>query len=232
MNIITKITTSKNTTMGIISLLLFSCFTMFIIDAYLPLEYFTKSFIKINLFLVLPIVYSIYNKSLEVKNYFKLKSKKQLLVAILLGLTVYLFIIGSYFISRTFIDLNNISASLGNDLNISGKNFIYVAVYISFVNSLLEEFFFRGFVFLSLKRFTSRKFAYLLSSVSFSLYHVAIILNWFNIFIFILILIGLAIAGLLFDWLNEKNGNIYNSWLVHMFANFAINSIGIFMFYF
>ena len=31
-------------------------------------------------------------------------------------------------------------------------------------------------------------------------------------------------------YLNDKFGNIYSSWLVHMFANFAINTIGCILF--
>lgn len=36
----------------------------------------------------------------------------------------------------------------------------------------------------------------------------------------------LAIGGMIFNWLNEKLDTIYCSWLTHMFANFAINTIG------
>jgi hypothetical protein len=43
-------------------------------------------------------------------------------------------------------------------------------------------------------------------------------------------MIGLFVGGLIFDKLNEKNGNILSSWLVHMMANLAINTIGLMMF--
>ncbi|MGL5352551.1 MAG: CPBP family intramembrane glutamic endopeptidase, partial [Clostridium sp.] len=182
------------------------------------------------LFAAIPLIYCGFNKSISLKDYFKIGCKKQLLLSLLLGFGVYFFIIGAFLITRNFIDLSEISNSLNDGLNVSKNNFIYVAIYISFINSLLEEFFFRGFIFLSLKKYSSRTFSYLFSAFAFSLYHVAIIINWFNIFIFLLILFGLVVAGLLFNWLNEKNENIYNSWLVHMFANFAINTIGIVMF--
>ena len=32
------------------------------------------------------------------------------------------------------------------------------------------------------------------------------------------------------DYLNERCENIYMSWLVHMFANFAINTVGCILF--
>ena len=54
--------------------------------------------------------------------------------------------------------------------------------------------------------------------------------NWFSPYLFILALTGLFVGGLIFDYINDKSENIYNSWLVHMFANFAINTIGFIMF--
>ena len=41
---------------------------------------------------------------------------------------------------------------------------------------------------------------------------------------------GLIVGGCIFNYLNEKNDNIYPSWFVHMFANFAINTVGFILF--
>ena len=72
--------------------------------------------------------------------------------------------------------------------------------------------------------------AYVISAFGFSIYHVAILSNWFNPLLFIVALIGLFVGGVIFNWLDEKTENIYNSWLVHMFANFAINTVGLMMY--
>ena len=37
--------------------------------------------------------------------------------------------------------------------------------------------------------------------------------------------IFIAAGGLIFDRVDEKNKNIYNSWFIHMFADFAIMTI-------
>ena len=103
-------------------------------------------------------------------------------------------------------------------------------IYISFINSLLEEFFFRGFAFLSLKRLTGRGFAYVFSSLSFALYHVAMMIGWFSLPLFMLMLAGLFVGGMIFNYLNEKCENVYTSWLVHMFANLGINTVGFILF--
>ena len=42
--------------------------------------------------------------------------------------------------------------------------------------------------------------------------------------------VGLIVGGLIFNALNDKFGNIYPSWLTHMAANFAINTIGFILF--
>ena len=64
----------------------------------------------------------------------------------------------------------------------------------------------------------------------FAFYHVGMTSGWFNPIIYALSLIGLFVGGCIFNYLNEKCENIYTSWLVHMFANFAINTIGFILF--
>ena len=55
-------------------------------------------------------------------------------------------------------------------------------------------------------------------------------IGWFGIGIVLLALAGLYVGGVIFNILNEKSENIYASWLSHMFANFAINTIGFILF--
>ena len=50
--------------------------------------------------------------------------------------------------------------------------------------------------------------------------------GWFSPWLFGLVLVGLTVGGIVFNLLNRWTGTIYCSWLVHMFANFAINTIG------
>jgi len=94
----------------------------------------------------------------------------------------------------------------------------------------LEEFFFRGFALLTLKKIAKKRFAYLFSAGAFSLYHIAIMSNWFQPLLFLLLITSLFVAGLFFNRLNEKRETIYTSWFVHMSANFAINTVGFLLF--
>ncbi|WP_300379414.1 CPBP family intramembrane glutamic endopeptidase [Clostridium sp.] len=219
----------KNRSLQIIFFVLIGCIVMSLVEGVIQPGYIYKSLIKIFTFTSLIIIYSYINKDFSYFNIFKITSKKDLSLSIFMGLIVYLVITSAYFIAKSFIDLNEISANLMSKENISKDNFIFVAIYISLINSLLEEMFFRGFAFITLRNFISLKFAYIFSALTFSLYHVFIMKSWFNPLLFILLLSSLIIAGLIFNYFDRRSV-IYNSWLIHMSANLAINTIGLIMF--
>jgi len=202
-----------------------------LIDAFVKPDYFLKIPIKILFFLVLPMVFFIVNKEdfKEFKRLFAFK-KSGLLRSFFLGLGIYGVIVGGYFLTKNIIDFSNVTTNLTQSMGITADNFIFVSLYISLMNSFLEEFFFRGYGFITLKKHSNRAFAYIFSSVIFAVYHVGMLIGSFHFGALLLLLAGLIIGGCIFNYLNEKNGNIYSSWFVHMFANFAINTVGMILF--
>ena len=220
---------NKKKIFTICSLVSLFCIIMAIVDGVLMADYFVKSAIKLVLFLGVPAIYAFFDKELSVKPLFKLNSNG-LLLAVFLGVGVYAVILGGYLLLKDVFDFGNITGALTKNIGVTGKNFIYVSLYISFVNSLLEEFFFRGFAFLTLKNVSSRKFSYVFSAGVFALYHVAMMTGWFSLPVFIIVMAGLFAGGLIFNYLNEKSGTVYPSWLLHMCANFAINTVGFMLF--
>lgn len=219
----------KQNLLTIVLLITAACAIMAFIDAVLSPAYFIKSVIKLILFLAIPFFVLYRKKEAEIFGIMKTQQKK-LAFSLLLGVAVYLFLLGAYYLIGPYFDFSNVTVALANNYGVKKENFIWVALYISFINSLLEEFFFRGVGFLILKKFASRRTAYLFSAAAFSLYHIAIMSSWFQPLLFILFIAGLFIAGLLFDWLDEKSDTIYTSWLVHMCANFSINTVGFILF--
>ena len=122
------------------------------------------------------------------------------------------------------------TATLQEKHGITGGNFIFVSLYISLANSFLEEFFFRGFAFLSLKSYIGRKLAYIFSPALFAFYHGGMLAGMFFWWVYLVLLAGLFVGGCIFNYLNEKSESIYTSWITHMFANFAINTVGFMLF--
>lgn len=199
---------------------------MSIADGVIKPNYLIKSIIKMTLFLLIPLALPIFRK--DIKKLFK--PTKQIFLALILGVFIYGGIIGGYFLLEEFIDFSAIANNLTIGVGVTAQKFAYVAIYISFVNSLLEEIFFRGFSFLFFSSVSSKKTAYIFSSLTFSLYHLGMTAGWFNIGLWILAIIGLFVGGCLFNLIDEKGKSIYPSWFVHIFANFAINTIGFIMF--
>lgn len=201
---------------------------MALIDGVISPGYFPKSLAKIALFLVLPIATG--GIKANPGSFLKVSGKREIITSVILGVGVYLSILGVYLLISPYLDLDRIRALLGEQLGVVKENFILVAIYISFVNSLIEEFFFRGFLFLGLLKRTTRLKAHNISAGVFAIYHLAILKGWFSPMIFALAMAGLFVGGLIFNLLNERNGNIISSWLVHMMANLAINTVGLLMF--
>jgi len=164
----------------------------------------------------------------EPRSMFQKPDRQSLRLSAALALAVFLFLTVGYMLLSPWLDLSAIPEQLRVS-GITAQTFPVVAVYIILCNSLLEEIFFRGFAFLTLKQYTTPAFAYVFSGLSFALYHVSIMDGWFHPVWFGLFIIGLAVAGMLFDWL-DRQGSIWNGWLVHASANLAINLIGMRMF--
>lgn len=154
--------------------------------------------------------------------------RKSLKVSAALALAVFLFLTVGYMVLSPWLDLSAIPDELRYS-GITAETFPMVAAYITLVNSLLEEVFFRGFAFLTLRRHASQRFAYGFSGLAFAAYHVSIMSGWFHPIWFVVFIAGLAVAGMLFDFL-DRRGSVWCGWLVHMAANLAINLIGMRMF--
>lgn len=150
----------------------------------------------------------------------------------LLGMGAFCAVLGAYFLLRGQIDLKAIQGQLEETLDIDAGNFIWVGLYIIAVNSAAEEFFFRGFLFLNLRRnpSVSRTAAHGISAGLFSVYHIAIFKSWFELKVMLLALAGLFATGVFFNWLDERRESILSSWIVHACGDAAIIAIGLHMF--
>ncbi len=215
---------SKKEIVSIISIVIICCIIMSFVETVIEPVYFVKSIIKVIVFLLLPFLYF---KLLNIKIFDKSFSlnKKSIIKLLSLGVFIYMIIIGAYFFTRNIFDYSSLVNSLSADQKASSSQFVFIALYISFCNSFLEEFLFRYISFIQLSKYVKKIVAYLFSSICFSIYHIAMLGSSFPPLLLTLTLIGLAIGGLIFDYVDDKNKSIYPSWIIHMFADFAIMTI-------
>ncbi|WIV11835.1 CPBP family intramembrane glutamic endopeptidase [Proteiniborus sp. MB09-C3] len=206
-----------------------ACIILYFIEQVLVMSYLVKILCKIIFFTVLPYIYVRLIKRSPVSDKIKI-NKKDLYLGAGLGVACFIVLISAYFFLKDAIDLNTIANELQSKSKVSSNNFLLVAFYITFVNSFLEEFFFRGFIFLNLYELGFKKLAYIFSSALFALYHIGIFKNWFNPWLIILAIFGLVSVGFIFDYIDTKSKNFINSWIVHILADAAIMLIGMRMF--
>ena len=200
------------------------CIAMAVIEVKIEPAYFVKSLLKVVFFLFVPLIVIKSQKERVFTDSFLL-NKRNVLRLSGLGIVIYVVIMLAFMLTKGIFDYTTLVDSLSADQNVSHRSFIWVALYISFGNSLLEEFLFRFVAFIKLREYTGKKAAYIFSSCMFAVYHVAMIGGSFPLPLLLLALAGLAVGGAIFDYADDKSGNIYNSWIVHMFADFAIMTI-------
>ncbi|MBQ7792751.1 MAG: CPBP family intramembrane metalloprotease [Clostridia bacterium] len=192
-------------------------------------SYWITSLVKLILLGVLPLCYLLKNKE-NLKRILMLQDKSTIKIPALLGAGCCLFIWVGYGLLCRFFDSEQILAGLSAQA-ITKSVYPFVFIHIVLVNSFLEEFFFRGFLFRNLYLNGNKTYAYLFSSVLFALYHIGIFQSWFSVPMVLFFLIGLAFSGIFFCEVDRRCQNIYGGWLIHLGANVGINVIGACLFY-
>lgn len=200
---------------------------LYVFDQILNIAYIQKVIIKLILFATFPILYILKTGDNFIKDSIKNKGKKlHFGLSHILGIALFIFLIIIYIILKQYIDINTLVNEFKDKYKINKSNIVYYGLYLTFINSLLEEFFFRGFIFMNIKKLHFKKTAYILSAVAFSIYHIANFQNWFSFGLFILVSIGLFVGGLIFNYLDDKQYTFLNSWFVHICADLALILIG------
>ncbi len=205
------------------------CLVMAWAEGTLRPIYPVKSALKIAVFWGAAVLYARAAGDREVLRPFRRPGCKALRLAVPLAAAVFLLLLGGYLLLAPWLDLSAIPENLALKEGITPKTFPLAALYITFCNSLLEEYFFRGFAFLILYRLGYVRLAYVFSALAFALYHVSITSNWGSPVLIVLMVAGLTAAGLLFNWL-DRDGSVLPSWLVHMGANLGTNTVGFILF--
>lgn len=215
--------------LAVCGLVLGGCALMAWVESVLRPTYPVKSALKLMVFVGAVGLYVLLCRTKTPLHCFRRPSRQALVPGALLAAGVFGLILGGYALLVPWLDLSAVTGNLGAKEGITAATFPLAALYITFVNSLLEEIFFRGFAFLALRQASGPRLAWGFSALAFALYHVAIMDGWFGPVLFLLLTAALAAAGLLFNWL-DREGTLWPAWLVHMGANLAINTIGLHLF--
>ncbi len=103
-----------------------------------------------------------------------------------------------------------------------------IALFYSLVHSLLEEYYWRWFVFGRLKNHLALWPAIVISSFAFMAHHVVVLSSYFGLanpwtWFFSL---STAFGGGVWAWLYHRTGSIYGPWMSHLIIDAAVFGIG------
>ena len=146
------------------------------------------------------------------------------LVYYILGFGILLIIIVPQ-VADKFVNIDQIADTIYKK-GMNKKNIIFVYSYIAIVNSFIEELMFRGIGYIELKKHIPEKYACSISAMLFALYHIAIVNGAVNIWLTILSILALYIAGVVLNKIDKETDTIIPSYMVHSISNWILNIIG------
>ncbi|PIR78463.1 MAG: hypothetical protein COU28_01345 [Candidatus Magasanikbacteria bacterium CG10_big_fil_rev_8_21_14_0_10_36_16] len=216
--------THKKQLLMLLSLIIFPPIIIVLSREILPNNYFFSSLYK--LVFLSPIIFAMWSEKKSWKqalcqNFHFSIFKKNILRLTSLGLFLAGIYLTSFFIFKNFLDINTITDKLSSLIDINLTNLIFIGLYIIIFNSLLEEYFWRGFLFAKLDKLIKPWQAYLITSIAFSFHHVMFYYNWFNLGFFLLATFGLTVYALIMNYIFKKYQDLFSCWYVHIFADIA-----------
>lgn len=107
--------------------------------------------------------------------------------------------------------------------------YVLLAAFVVAAHSLLEEYYWRWFVFGHLRGLMAWSFAVVVSSLAFMAHHVIVLYVYLPGKFWTAALplsLAIAVGGAVWAWLYERSGSIYPSWLSHLLIDSGIFVIG------
>lgn len=149
-------------------------------------------------------------------------------VATATGIAIALLIFGAYFAVRSlgWIDPETVRVLAGRTGLSNPAVFLGGALYWITINSLIEEYVWRWFVFRQFERLVGGKAAVVASALGFTLHHVFALGLQFDWRVTVLASTGVFVGGLIWSWLYLRYRSVWPCWLSHAIVDVPIFIIG------
>jgi membrane protease YdiL (CAAX protease family) len=130
--------------------------------------------------------------------------------------------------SAQFVTLEKTALEIVSGMGLSLEKYILLSVFYSLIHSLLEEYYFRWFVYGQLKRHLSIWPAAIISGLGFMAHHVIVLAKYFGYAspTTWLFSAAIAIGGIAWAWLYQRSGSLLGPWISHLLVDAAIFAIG------
>lgn len=162
-----------------------------------------------------------HNNFLNSKKYFR-----SILYGLFSGLSISLLIYLAYYFNQSFF-LEYASEIKKKVIEFNLLNYYFVfAVFLSLVHSLIEEYFWRWFIFGGLSLKIKSLKAAIIGSIGFGLHHLIILFQFFPFHISFIFTLAVVFGGFIWCMLYYKTNTILGSWISHALVDGMIMYIG------
>jgi len=109
------------------------------------------------------------------------------------------------------------------------KHYILFAIFVSFIHSLIEEYYWRWFVYGQLRQLVRPWMAHALAAISFAAHHIVVTTQFFTPVLGIIFGLLVGVGGLIWSVHYQRQGSLLGPWISHMIVDIGLLSFGYYL---
>ena len=143
------------------------------------------------------------------------------------GLLMALGIFGAYWLlARPVIDFTALAGLMASFSLDSVWTYLGLVVYLTLVNSLVEEYVFRWFMQTQLNQIVPVIGAAAGAAAVFTLHHTVVLAAYIPWQFNLLASLGIFLGSMIWSWMYRKTGNLWSAYISHIGADIGVFAIG------
>ena len=148
------------------------------------------------------------------------------ITGLIIDLLMFVVILTVYWLFiRHWIDTDIVRPKIQAIIKINPRKFIFGALYFTLINALIEEYFWRWFIYLRCEELVSSKIAVVITALFFTLHHtigLAAFTDWRTTVIGSL---AVFIAGMVWSEYYRRYRSVWSNYLSHAIAELALHIV-------
>lgn len=149
-------------------------------------------------------------------------TSKSVLLGVGSGLLFFLFIFGGLnWLHVYFLDIDQLRVLLW-EWGFSARGEIWLVLVLLVANPILEEVYWRGFIYEKLRKEGTAKYAILMTAAFYTIYHLLSVIPIFNGMFGLIAAVPVLIAGVFWGYVRETTGSITAAIIGHVLSDLGI----------
>ena len=107
------------------------------------------------------------------------------------------------------------------------EHYLWFALFISFGNSAMEEYYWRWFVYGNLRDHLKKTgWANAVAALGFTLHHIVVTTQFFRWEMAVFLSVCVGVGGVIWAWMYQRQGTVLGAWVCHIVVDLALMWIG------